>query len=317
MRWPHALVALALTGCATGGGAASLADGRTGSIPILTTTTATDGAEQPATVTGDLTLPAGASGRVPALILLHSCHGVQPPVREWARALNEMGYGTFVLDSFTGRRVTEDCTGRTAVGIGSRLTDVFRAQALLATHPRLDPDRIGIVGFSHGGWVTLWASQSRYQRRFMRGTGANPAAYAAFYPAACNVRLLNETAMDEAPVRIFVGTADDWTPVARCREWVERRRAAGKNVSIVEYEGAMHAFDVAAFQPPRRFPYVNPSGCTIVEQLDGTFADAEGKPFSGASPCMTRGASMGYDARAHAQALADLKAFLAEAFARR
>ncbi len=319
MRLVRLLVAVILAGCATSAGVATLSDGRTGSIPILTATfpTVPGAVEQPGTVTGDLTLPEGTSGRAPAVIVLHSCEGVQPPVREWARALNRMGYAALVLDSFTGRGVKEVCTGRTPVSVGSRLSDLFRAQELLATHPSVNPDQIGVLGFSHGGWVALWASQGQYQRRFMRGTGANPAVYAAFYPVGCNARLLNETEMDAAPVRVFVGTADDWTPAGPCREWTARRRAAGKNVSIVEYGGAMHAFDVRAFEPPRRLPYVNPAGCTMVQQADGTFVDEAGKPFSGASPCMRRGASMGYDARAHAQAVADLKTFLAEAFARR
>src|SRR6267143_428442 len=321
MRLPPVLLALVfLAGCATSGGVATLADGRTGSFPILTATfpTVPGAVEQPGTVTGDLSLPGGGSGRVPAVIVLHSCDGVQPSVTQWARELNRMGYAALVLDSFTGRGVKEVCTGRTPVSIGSRLADVFRAQELLATHPAIDPQRIGVVGFSHGGWVALWASQSSYQRIFMRGTGAPPAAYAAFYPVGCNARLLNETDMDGGPVRIFHGTADDWTTIDPCREWVARRRAAGRDVSIVEYDGALHAFDVAFFAQPQRFPeFVNPSRCKMIQQADMTFVDEAGKPFSGASPCMTRGASMGYDARAHKQSIVELKTFLAEVFARR
>src|SRR5439155_1626382 len=191
--------------------AATLADGRTGSFPILTRTfpTATGAVEQPGTVTGDLSVP-GGSDRVPAVIVLHSCSGVTPNVTEWARALNRMGYVALVLDSFTGRGVNEVCTGHTPVSVGSRLADVFRAQELLVTHPRIDPGRIGVLGFSHGGWATLWASQAWYQRRFMRGTLPPPAAYAAFYPAGCNARLINEADMAGGPVRIFHGTAADW-----------------------------------------------------------------------------------------------------------
>ena len=316
---PALIVCVLLAGCATSGGVATLADGRTGSFPILTRTfpTATGAVEQPGTVTGDLSVP-GGSDRVPAVIVLHSCSGVTPNVTEWARALNRMGYVALVLDSFTGRGVNEVCTGHTPVSVGSRLADVFRAQELLVTHPRIDPGRIGVLGFSHGGWVTLWASQAWYQRRFMRGTLPPPAAYAAFYPAGCNARLINEADMAGGPVQIFHGTADDWTTIDHCREWVARRRAAGKDVSLVEYEGARHAFDVPSFARPQRFAeVVNSSGCAMFQQEDGTFTDAGGKRFSGASPCMTRGASMGYDGRAHQQSVADLRAFFEQAFARR
>jgi dienelactone hydrolase len=317
---PLAALALLLTGCATSGGLATLADGRAGTFPILTVTfpTAPGAVEQPGTVTGDLTLPEVETGRVPAVILLHPCDGVLPPTTRWAQELNAMGFAALVLDSFSGRGVTEVCTGKTSVSIGSRLADAYRAQELLATHPRIDPARIALLGFSHGGWVALWASADQFQRRFMRGTGASFAAYLAFYPAGCNVRLVNETDMAGGPVRIFQGTADDWTPIGPCREWIARRRTAGRDVSLVEYEGALHAFDVPYFTTPQRLSdVVNPSRCTAVQQRDGTFVDEMGRPFSGASRCMARGATLGYDASAHRRAIADVKAFLDEAFARR
>src|SRR6266516_2625135 len=202
------LALVCLAGCATSGGVATLADGRSGTFLILTRTLPTQvkGVEQPGTVTGDLSLPAGTD-RVPAVIVLHSCAGITPSMAEWTHALNAMGYAALVVDSFTRRGVKEVCTGHTSVNPGSRLADLFRAHELLVTHPRIDPQRVGVLGFSHGGWVALWASHSWYQRRFMRGTVTPPVAYAAFYPAGCNVQLLDETDVT-APVRIFHGTAD-------------------------------------------------------------------------------------------------------------
>src|SRR5207237_2026492 len=241
------------------------------------------GVEQPGTVTGDLSLPAGTD-RVPAVIVLHSCAGITPSMAEWTHALNAMGYAALVVDSFTRRGVKEVCTGHTSVNPGSRLADLFRAHELLVTHPRIDPQRVGVLGFSHGGWVALWASHSWYQRRFMRGTVTPPVAYVAFYPAGCNVQLLDETDVT-APVRIFHGTADDWTTIDHCRAWVARRRAAGKDVSLVEYPGAMHGFDNPSFPEPRRLPQVvNSSGCTVFQHADGTFTEATGRPFGGAAP---------------------------------
>ena len=313
------LVLVWLAGCATSGGTATLRDGRVGRFPILSSTfpTRPGAVEQPGMIEGELSVPAGG-GRTPAVIVLHSCAGVTPTITAWVHVLNDMGYGALVVDSFTDRGVKEICTGHMSVSVGSRLADLFRAQELLVTHPRVDPRRIGVLGFSHGGWVALWASHAQYQRRFMRGTIAPPAAYAAFYPVGCNARLMNETDMVGGPVRIFQGTADDWTTIDHCREWVARRRAAGKNVTLVEYEGAMHGFDVTAYTRPRHFAQVvNPSGCKMIQQADGTFVDEDGARFSGASPCMAVGASMGYDARAHQQSIVDLKAFFEEAFARR
>jgi dienelactone hydrolase len=181
----------------------------------------------------------------------------------------------------------------------------------------IDARRIAALGFSHGGWVTLWASQASIERRFLRAN-VEFAAFAAFYPAACNVRLLNETAMAPGAVRIFHGTADDWTPIAACRQWVARRQAAGRDVSLVAYDRAMHAFDVPYFSPPQHWNGIfNAGKCMITQQPDGTFLTDDGRPLTPASPCVSRGATLGYDARAHRQSIADVKTFLDHSFGRR
>jgi dienelactone hydrolase len=312
--WLSVLILL-VSGCTTA--LSAVTEGRTGRIEIPTLTIAAGGDEQPATITGDLSMPADATGRVPAVILLHSCSGMTPNLADWAHEVNRMGFAALVLDSFTGRGVTEVCTGRTPVSIGSRLNDAFRALALLSVHPRVEPRRIAALGFSHGGWVALWASQAHYERRFLRAN-VDFAAHAAFYPAACNARLLGEADMAPGPVRIFHGTADDWTPIGSCREWVSRRQAAGRKVSLVAYEGAMHAFDVPFFAPPRHWTGIfNAGKCTLTEQPDRTFVADDGRPLTGTSPCVTRGATLGYDERAHRQSIVDVKAFLDESFARR
>src|SRR6266478_3143776 len=53
------------------------------------------------TIAGELRLPQGAAGRLPAVILQHGSGGVGPGPEMWAKYFNEMGVASFVVDSFS------------------------------------------------------------------------------------------------------------------------------------------------------------------------------------------------------------------------
>jgi dienelactone hydrolase len=272
---------------------------------------------EPAIVWAELRLPRGGVDRVPAVVLAHGCGGLPPVPTGRADELNRMGFATFVLDSFGGRGIRQTCTGRERINLGSRVIDAYRALEFLARHPRIASDRIALMGFSQGGGVTLLARQTRLQQLWMLGA-REFTAYLAFYPAACNRRFLDEEQVSERPLRIFHGTADDWTPIGPCREYVDRMQRIGKNVALFEYPEAHHAFDNPNLPPTRFRPQVlNSRGCLFTEQPDGRFIAAHkdtGGRASPQAPCVTRGATVGFNARAREKALQDVKLFLDSVF---
>lgn len=284
------LLSMVLAGCASATPLTSLAGGNTGQIAFQSITL--PGTEiilskegKPAVAWGTLNFPSAQADRVPAVILVHSCFGAGPVDAEWARQLNDMGIATLRLDSFTGRGIREVCTAQ-RINTGSMLADAYRALELLTTHPRIDPTRIAIMGFSRGGRIALWASQTRFQRLWNPGSHQF-AAYLAFYPSACYVQLFEEEQVSGGPIRIFIGSADDATPVEPCRRYVDRMRRAGRDVVLIEYPGAPHSFDNPMFAP-RFFPlYVSAARCTFVEQAPGQFVDET----RGALPVLTLHAS--------------------------
>jgi dienelactone hydrolase len=274
---------------------------------------------KPVVISGVLSFPLKGSGPVPAVILAHGCGGIGPTVREWAKQLNQMGVAAFRVDSFGGRGIRETCTGENRINRGSRLIDVYRALELLSTDPRIDASRIALMGFSQGGGVTLLARHLRFQRLWMSGE-RDFAAYLAFYPGACNRTFLQENEVSSRPLRIFQGTADDWTPIGPCREYAQKMRRGGKDVEIFEYEGARHSFDNPSLPSARFRPEVfNGSNCVYVEveREPGKFAVLHrktGKPSSSKSPCSKRGATIGHDAGASKKALEDVQMFLEKIF---
>lgn len=108
-------------------------------------------------LSADLTLSAGP-GPFPAVILVHGRSGfVSRAVTGWQWELKSWGYATFVVDSFSGRGLREVCSDALALTANLRIQDAYGALRILATHPRIDPTRIALMGFSHGGMVTLGA----------------------------------------------------------------------------------------------------------------------------------------------------------------
>lgn len=267
----------------------------------------------PVTISGLLAIPAG-NAPLPAVVLAHGCSGIAASHFAWAKHLNDLGIATLIVQSFAGRNITELCSGRGNLNIASVLVDAYRALDLLAAHPRIDPERIAILGFSFGGRTALWTSQVRVHTLY--GTpGRTFAAHLAFYPTGCYIQLSGEEQVTGAPIRIFHGSADDWTPIAQCAAYVDRLRAADQDVVLFAYADALHSFDNGYTTGKNRISEAaSPKNCTFVER-DGILIDvATGVEASVSSSCVVRGVTVGYQAAAHEQSIRDLEAVLGSAF---
>src|ERR1700722_1721435 len=192
-------------------------------IPTLTLsdqqflTGATDG--KPVTVAGEFRLAQG-SGRMPVVVLMHGSSGVGATMEAWVRTFNAMGISTFVIDGFTGRGLTVVGPNQALLGRLNLIVDIYRALDILAKHPRVDPDRIALMGFSRGGQAALFASLDRFNRLWNK-SGVRFAGYIPFYPD-CSTTYLTDTEVADRPIRIFHGTPDDYNPVASCKAYVAR-----------------------------------------------------------------------------------------------
>jgi dienelactone hydrolase len=268
----------------------------------------------PVVIAGELRMPRPGMDRLPAVVLLHGAGGISANIDLWAQELNAIGVATFVLDSYTGRGIVSVSENQTQLGRTPQINDAYRALELLSKHPRVDPARIGVMGFSRGGQAALYSALTRVQR--MHGPqGAQFAAYVILYPP-CNLRFIDDEQAGGQPIRIFHGTADDFVFIDACRAYVARLREAGRNVQLTEYTGALHVFDgpylkdrvfVPRGQTTRR--------CVMEEGSGGQIMNAATRqPFTYEDACVERGASVGYNAEAYSQALKAVKAFLTETF---
>lgn len=106
--------------------------------------------------------------------------------------------------------------------------------------------------------------------------------------------------------------ADDYVPIGPCQEYVKRLQKAGKDVQLIEYPDAYHAFDFTAIKAPIRMPEAQTArNCRREENPVGRIINPETKQ---PEPCVERGATVAYNAQAHTESLKAVKEFLMVTF---
>jgi dienelactone hydrolase len=254
-----------------------------------------EGLGTPVTITGQLRIAQG-SGRLPLVVLQHGSSGLGANVEVWSRELNELGIATFALDGFTGRGLTEVGSNQASLSRLNFILDIYRALGVLANHPRIDPARIALMGFSRGGQAALYASLQRFHKLWNK-SGLEFVAYVPFYPD-CMTTFLTDTDVLNRPIRIFGGTSDDYNPISACKAYVTRLQAAGRDVELTEYPNAAHVFDnPLAARPPAVAPtFQTVRNCKIQEEAEGRLINVEtNQPFTYTDACVERGPHLGYD----------------------
>jgi dienelactone hydrolase len=157
-------------------------------------------------------LTPGGAGPFPAVVVLHSCDGINENTRRWADRLVGWGYAALIVDSFRPRGLSSVCGNPRALPAAARANDAIAAKNHLMSLPNIAKGRIGLIGFSHGAGAALAAS-SAFR------------AVVAFYPWCVGSPPGNAL--------VLIGDADDWTPSSRC--------LAASNIKV--YPGARHSFD--------------------------------------------------------------------------
>jgi dienelactone hydrolase len=224
----------------------------------------------------------------------------------------------FIVDSFTPRNIRDTATDQTQLSTAANVADAFTALKLLATHPTIDRQRIGVIGFSKGGQVALWTEFEAYRRAIIEDQ-TKFAAHVPLYPA-CNGWQVTER-ITRGPILMLLGGRDDLTPAAPCREYGQWFKSKGVDVSVIVYENAYHDFD--SIRPPVRAKnVVTGRNCNMLFDLDrfAVTVRASGEDITRSAAsyergCQDRGAMFGGDSEGRKKSPEDVKAFLRKVFA--
>ena len=191
---------------------------------------------------GKFAKPSGA-GPFATVVIMHGCGGPTGH-QEWIGRLNEWGYATYYIDSFTPRNLKHVCAERQFKGY-ERVGDAYAALAHLRTRADVRADRIGLIGFSHGAAATSEVVTAEHAAQ----ANTPPFAAAVAYYGGCR----NEKVRLATDLLILFGESDDWANVKACPRMLERQnRATRDRLTIVTYPGAYHDFDIGP-RPPREY----------------------------------------------------------------
>lgn len=223
--------------------------------------------ENPIVVWGDLLMPPGRTGKVPAVVVSHGSEGVSALYYDvWAKAFLEAGWAVFIVDSQKPRGVERNL-GKLQLSWNTQgnISDGLHALKVLATHPDINADRIFHIGFSRGANASFASAWPIYQRVILPA-GTRYAGNIAVYPG-CNLRYHEyKSDANPAPLLLLLGEKDDMTPAQPCVEYAQMLAAEGLDVRYKVYAGAYHVFD-RTDQPYRQFKEGTFADCSLDNQV--------------------------------------------------
>ena len=192
-------------------------------------------------VFGKLTIPEDTSNldnKYPLVIGVAGSLGWSDHHYEYLEMYREMGIATFELNSFKSRNITSTVGSQIEVTIASMILDAYRAFEKLASHPRIDKERVSITGWSLGGGVTLFSAWMPLKNIINKNLKFK--SHLAYYPP-CFIEPKNMEFSD-SKIHILIGELDNWTPSLPCENLVNKLKK-NTDINITVYKNSHHSFD--------------------------------------------------------------------------
>ncbi|MDD1679363.1 MAG: dienelactone hydrolase family protein [Methanomicrobiales archaeon] len=170
-----------------------------------------------------------ASGRYPAVLLIHSFNGLEPGYYNLSDQLASEGYVVLAPEWQTFNQQAGD----------SEVGEIINSSlALLSTHNTVDPTRIGLTGFCAGGRYTMLFLPQRNE--FRSGV--------AWYGFPYSRGFTNDTMPAEhidtltVPLLMIHGSRDQASPVTDIYRYAEELENADTYFELKVYQGKGHGF---------------------------------------------------------------------------
>jgi len=176
---------------------------------------------------------APASGKGPAVVVIQEWWGLVPHIQDVVDRFAKEGFAAIAPDLYHGKTTTSpDDAGKMLMEL-----DVERAEREIAgaadwllARPECSSKKFGIVGFCMGGALV------QYEATKNPKVGAAASFYGGFKKVSTQWESLN------APLLLIYGENDKGVPPEHGRELAKKLKEMGKDVELVIYPNADHAF---------------------------------------------------------------------------
>ena len=217
------------------------------------------------TLVGYVFKPEGPhAARSPAVVMMHGRAGPYSSLAEgrydastlsqrhqkWGHLWAQQGYLAILVDGFGPRGYPQGFTHQSysqrpesVNEVTVRPYDAYGALAYLRTRNDVAADRIALQGWSNGASATL-ATMSSATPALKSPSPTNGFRGAlAFYPGCGLKGHFKAGLIPYAPLRVYVGTADEEISPEECSQLVDVSRAQSADITLKIYPGATHDFD--------------------------------------------------------------------------
>ena len=250
--------------------------------------------------------------KIPLIIGVAGSYGWGEHHFQYLEMFRQMGIATFELNSFKSRNITSTVGSQTEITMAAMILDAYRALEVLASHPKIDKEKISIVGWSLGGGVTLFSGWLPVKNAINKEL--NFASHLAFYPP-CFIDPEN-TDFTKSPIHIFIGELDNWTPAKPCEDLASKLKP-NTNIDVTVFKSSYHSFDTDSKVHKNESAYnfsdcmfkLTPEGHVLMNYLNIPMSN----PFLqkiGFSFCVTRGVFSGGNPEARKKSFPLAKSFM-------
>lgn len=163
----------------------------------------------------------------PLVVVVHDWYGRLPWLESYAKALAAQGYRVVIPDLYAGFATLDSAEAEGLMGQLDVAAALAELDDIIATARSEGSRRVGVVGFSLGGWLTLLHAQS--------GAADAVVAYYATLGASHH-------GIVPCPVLLHLAEVDDWVEGEDPESFIDRLKDHGTPISEQTYPGTVHSF---------------------------------------------------------------------------